>query len=137
MRRFLAPKWLALHVFIIAAVLVMLRLGLWQWHRAESSSGGIQNFAYAFQWPIFAIFAIVLWIRTMYEDLRREVSADEAGRPQQRVQAEVVRSGGMVIGVTTPIPSQEEVDADPEVAAWNARLAALNAAHAATESRRR
>jgi len=137
-RRFLAPKWLALHVFVIAAVLVMLRLGLWQWHRAESASGGIQNFAYAFQWPIFAVFAIVLWIRTMYEDLRHDKSAESPGQsPQQRVEADVVRGGGMVIGVTTPIPSQDEIDADPEVAAWNARLAALNAAHAATESRRR
>jgi hypothetical protein len=136
-RRFLAPKWLALHAVVIAAVLVMLRLGLWQWHRAESSSGGIQNFAYAFQWPIFAVFAIVLWIRTMHEDLRRGPSAHGADQPQQRLEADVVRGGGIVIGVQTPAPSQEEIDADPEVAAWNARLAALNAAHAAAESRRR
>jgi DNA-binding transcriptional regulator of glucitol operon len=64
-RRLLGPKWWLLHVFVLAAVLVMLRLGLWQWHRANSASGGIQNYAYAFQWPIFACFALFLWVRTL------------------------------------------------------------------------
>jgi len=141
MRRFLAPKWLALHVLVIAAVLVMLRLGLWQWHRAESASGGIQNYAYAFQWPLFAVFAIVLWIRTMYEDLQTRpangADGTEGKPPQQRVDADIVRRGGVVIGVTAPAASPAELEDDPEVAEWNARLAALNAAHAAAESRRR
>lgn len=138
MRRFLAPKWLALHVLVFAAVLVMLRLGLWQWHRAESASGGIQNFAYAFQWPLFAGFAIVLWIRTMYEDLHRQPTEDSSELPpQQRIDADIVRRGGVVIGVSAPTRSDTEIDDDPEVAEWNARLAALNAAHTAAESRRR
>lgn len=139
MRRFLAPKWLALHVFVFAAVLVMLRLGLWQWHRAQSASGGIQNYAYAFQWPLFAVFALVLWVRTMHEDLQRDgAPTPEAGLPpQQQVDADVVRRGGVVIGVSARAPAQETMDDDPEVAEWNARFAALNAAHAAAESRRR
>ena len=58
-RILLSPKWLAGHLFVIAAVLVMLRLGLWQWDRSQSGSGGIQNYAYAFQWPCFAVFTIV------------------------------------------------------------------------------
>lgn len=138
MRRFLAPKWLALHVLVFAAVYVMLRLGLWQWHRAESASGGIQNFAYAFQWPLFAVFAIVLWVRTMYEDLHRQPTEGSSELPpQQRVDADIVRRGGVVIGVSRPTPPSPDADDDPEVAEWNARLAALNAAHAAAESRRR
>jgi hypothetical protein len=138
MRRFLAPKWLALHVLVMAAVLVMLRLGLWQWHRAESASGGIQNFAYAFQWPLFAGFAIVLWVRTMYEDLHARAVDESTGNPAaHRFDSDVVRRGGVVIGITAPIASLAEMDDDPEVAEWNARLAALNAANAAAESRRR
>jgi len=141
MRRFLAPKWLALHVLVMAAVLVMLRLGLWQWHRAESASGGIQNYAYAFQWPLFAVFALVLWIRTMYEDLQTRptdgTDSTDGKPPQQRVDADIVRRGGVVIGVTAPTTSSAELQDDHEVAEWNARLAALNAAHAAAESRRR
>ena len=139
MRRFLAPKWLALHVFVFAAVYVMLRLGLWQWHRAESASGGIQNYAYAFQWPLFAVFALVLWVRTMHEDLQRQgVPRPEAGLPpQQQVDADVIRTGGVVSGVSAPTTPAAVDEDDPEVAEWNARLAALNAAHAAAESRRR
>lgn len=135
--RFLAPKWLALHVFVFAAVYVMLRLGLWQWHRAESATGGIQNYAYAFQWPLFAVFALVLWVRTMHEDLQRDgAPTPGAGLPpQQQVDADIIRAGGVVIGVSAPAPVAD--DDDPEVAEWNARLAALNAAHAAAESRRR
>ncbi|MBV9292014.1 MAG: hypothetical protein JO222_06155, partial [Frankiales bacterium] len=64
MRTVLQPKWWMVHLGVVAAVLVMLRLGLWQWHRATSASGGIQNYAYAFQWPLFAGFTIVLWVRT-------------------------------------------------------------------------
>ena len=138
MRRVLAPKWWGLHVGLVVIVLVMLRLGLWQWHRANSASGGIQNYAYAFQWPVFAILAIVLWFKTLQEEVRRDPDSSEDERPApQRAEADIVRRRGVVIGVQTtavPVPDAED---DPEVAAWNARLAALNAAHAAVEGRRR
>ena len=138
MRRVLAPKWWGLHIGVVAAVLVMLRLGLWQWHRAESASGGIQNYAYAFQWPLFAILAIVLWFKTLQYEVRRDPEAEEDDRPlPQRVDADIVRQHGVVIGVTTPTVPVPDHDEDPEVAAWNARLAALNAADAAVKSRRR
>lgn len=134
----LAPKWWALHVGVLVAVLVMLRLGLWQWHRANSPTGGIQNYAYAFQWPVFAVLAIVLWIKTLQEEVRRDPNATEDERPApQRAEADIIRRKGLVIGVSAPSSPASAVDDDPEVAAWNARLAALNAAHAATESRRR
>jgi len=138
MRRVLAPKWWALHVTVALAVLVMLRLGLWQWHRAESASGGIQNYAYAFQWPVFAVIAIVLWFKTLQIEVRRDPMAAEDDRPApQRAEAGIIHQPGVVIGIQTmhrPVPDADE---DPEVAAWNARLAALSAASAATESRRR
>lgn len=134
----LAPKWWALHVGLVVAVLVMLRLGEWQWHRANSSGGGIQNYAYAFQWPIFAVLAVVLWFKTLQEELRKDPDAGEENRPApQRAEADIVRQPGWVIGVRTAEVVVPDADEDPEVAAWNARLAALGAAHAAVESRRR
>jgi DNA-binding transcriptional regulator of glucitol operon len=136
MPRVLQPKWWALHVTVLVAVLVMLRLGLWQWHRASSPSGGIQNYAYAFQWPLFAIFAIVLWVKTLIEETHRDPDAQDDGGPAQRPHADIIRQPGVVIGVSAPAPTVSAED-DPEVAAWNARLAALNAAHSATQSRRR
>src|SRR5580698_5295445 len=73
----LSPKWWGLHLLAIFLVLLFLRLGLWQWHRAQSPSGGIQNYAYAAQWPIFAGFGIVLYWTTLQIEPHGE--ADESG----------------------------------------------------------
>ena len=133
----LAPKWWLLHLFVLVAVLGMLRLGLWQWHRAHSKSGGIQNFAYAFQWPLFAGFAIVLWVKTLMEEVRRpaDLPRGAVGPGVHATEADIVRQPGVRIGISTPAADVDEDD--PEVAAWNARFAALNARTAATDGRKR
>ena len=137
MRRVLTPKWCLAHLVLAAAVLTMLRLGLWQWDRAQSSTGGLQNYAYALQWPLFAVFAIVVYVKTMLEDVRQD-STSGGRQPRARAlppeQAGVMRQPGVRVGVATgPI---EIADDDEETLEWNARLAALNAAAEATESRR-
>jgi len=127
-------KWCLAHLVVLVAVLVMLRLGLWQWHRAESPTGGLQNYAYAFQWPLFAVFAIVVWVKTLIEEVRRDENAPRPQRSQALPpeQAGVMRQPGLRVGVTTP---RIEVDpADDELIAWNTRLAALNAAAASVEA---
>jgi hypothetical protein len=136
-RRLLAPKWWLLHLAVLLAVLGMLRLGLWQWHRANSATGGIQNYAYAFQWPLFALFAIFLWLRTLHEELHRPSGTARSFRPVAGLPDQPVsRADGVVVGLSTPFQA-EPADDDPELAAWNARLAALNAASDAVEGRRR
>jgi DNA-binding transcriptional regulator of glucitol operon len=129
-RILLSPKWLAGHLFVIAAVLVMLRLGLWQWHRSQSSSGGIQNYAYAFQWPCFAVFAIVLWVKTIRIELN-ESDDGEATTNGSRFAAgplpepDIKKGPGVRVGITTAAYEPDEDDA--EVAEYNAYLARLNA----------
>ncbi|HET6910650.1 MAG TPA: hypothetical protein VFH54_15055 [Mycobacteriales bacterium] len=137
MRRVFTPGWCLAHLVVLIAVLVMLRLGLWQWHRAESPTGGIQNYAYAFQWPLFAVFAIVVWIKTLIEETHRDPESPRHPRAQALPpeQAGIMRQPGVRVGVSTP---RVETDpADDELNEWNARLAALNAAAASVESRRR
>jgi hypothetical protein len=135
-RQVLRPKWWLLHVTVLAAVLAMLRLGLWQWHRANSPSGGIQNYAYAFQWPLFAVFALVLWGKTMLEEVRRDPNAVPiVPGPSASFTGEIVSQPGFRVGLSAPNP-EAEAD-DPELAAWNARLAALDAVTTAIESRGR
>lgn len=134
----LAPRWWVLHLFVFATVYAMLRLGLWQWHRAHSHSGGIQNYAYAFQWPLFAVFGIVLWVKTMQDEVRGRRGAElrhPAVADGATATAEIIRQPGVRVGISTPVVEVDEDD--PEVAAWNARLAALNAATAALDSRKR
>jgi DNA-binding transcriptional regulator of glucitol operon len=128
----LSPAWWAGHVFVIAAVLVMLRLGLWQWHRSQSNSGGVQNWAYAFQWPCFAVFAIVLWVKTIRLEM---TDPDEAAASTSRFAARslpepaITKGPGVRIGImTTPETMDED---DTEMAAYNDYLARLNARAAA------
>jgi hypothetical protein len=128
----LSPKWWGLHVGVVILSLVFLRLGLWQWHRAQSPSGGIQNYAYAFQWPLFTVFGLVLWWKT----LRIEVTgqSDETGaspRPLTRFNTpampppDISHRDGVRIGITTAaVPTDED---DEEVRIYNAYLAQLNA----------
>ena len=132
----LAPKWWLVHLLVAGAVYGMLRLGLWQWHRANSRTGGIQNYAYAFQWPLFAVFGIVLWVKTLQDEVRRPAGSDRRDPRTHHVapDATIIRQPGVRVGISTPVIEVDENDA--EVAAWNARLAALNAATAAAESRR-
>jgi hypothetical protein len=139
----LSPKWWGLHLFVIVMVLVFLRLGLWQWHRAQSPSGGIQNFAYAFQWPLFAAFGIVLWWKTLKIEVAGEADATgESPRPLSRLAAPALpepaieHRAGVRIGISTPAQPVDEDDI--EVNTYNAYLAKLNArAAAATNGRQR
>jgi hypothetical protein len=128
----LSPKWWGLHLLVVVMVLVFLRLGLWQWHRSQSPSGGIQNYAYAFQWPLFAVFGIVLWWKTLKIEVAGE--ADESGeapRPLTRFAAPplpevtIEHRDGIRVGIPTVAPPADEDD--DEVNTYNAYLAKLNA----------
>ena len=133
-RILLSPKWWVLHIFVIAAVLVMLRLGLWQWHRSQSGRGGIQNYAYAFQWPCFAVFAIVLWIKTIRIEIDGPVEGATSRLAAKPLPEPDIKKGpGVRIGIST---TPEPVDADDlEVATYNAYLAKLNARESALPRR--
>lgn len=136
----LSPRWWGVHLLVLATVLVMLRLGLWQWHRSQSPSGGIQNYAYAFQWPLFAVFTLGLWWKTLRIELAGQ--QDETGmseRPLSRLAArplpepEIEHRDGIRVGITTaPVETDDD---DEEVRIYNAYLARLNE-HAATVSSR-
>jgi DNA-binding transcriptional regulator of glucitol operon len=111
----LAPRWLALHVVVIAACVTMVLLGRWQWHVAHVHHGSVQNYAYAFQWWAFTVFAVFMWGRVMRDALHR--------RPLQQPPARVV---------PTPVTYRRYVmrtdrpdTSDPELAAYNAYLADL------------
>ena len=115
----------------------MLRLGLWQWHRAQSPSGGLQNYAYAFQWPLFAVFALGLWWKSMRIEAANQ-KAEETGEPVKPMAMSrlgavafpepVIRQReGVRVGISTDMTVDPEVD-DDEVRIYNAYLARLNGA---------
>ena len=114
--RFLvSPRWLGWHVFVVAAVAGMLALGDWQLHRAEAGNG--LSWAYTFEWPLFAVFAVVFWVKTIKDELHppQAPAAEEAELPA---------------GAARPVAGGEDApgdgEEDGELAAYNAYLARLH-----------
>jgi hypothetical protein len=73
----LRPKWLCWHAFAVLATLGMLWLGRWQLHRAES--GNELSWAYTVEWPLFAIFGLLFWARSLREEVRGRIQQPAAG----------------------------------------------------------
>jgi hypothetical protein len=114
------PKWLGWHAFVVCATLGMLWLGEWQFHRAES--GNALSWAYTFEWPVFAVFGVVFWGKTIYDEFHPSDPGmapyvdlpDGAGAPQVPGQP------------GTAMMLWEPQEADPDLDAYNAYLAQLN-----------
>jgi len=71
----LRPRWLAWHVFAVLATAGMLWLGDWQLRRALS--GNELSWAYTFEWPLFAIFAVYFWVKSLRDELRSTHGTDK------------------------------------------------------------
>ncbi len=131
--RFLVtPRWLAWHLLMVISFWGMLWLGDWQLHRALSGNG--LSWAYTFEWPLFACFAVVFWAKTIKDEFRIK----RGGTPGPGASTEDLPAGiGGVAGtagfagfravqVSTAEPTADE-DEDEELSAYNAYLARLNA----------
>lgn len=65
MRRFVfKPRWILGHFLVVAAALTCIRLADWQLSRAHITEA-LQNWGYAFQWPLFSIFFLIGWWRML------------------------------------------------------------------------
>jgi hypothetical protein len=115
----ITPRWLGWHVFVILSVLGMGWLGDWQLHRAES--GNSLSWAYTFEWPLFATFGVVFWVKT----IRDEVHPPDQAKPRDGF--------ALSCGIPAPPPGapraadggEEPATGDVELAPYNAYLARL------------
>ncbi|HEY8478997.1 MAG TPA: hypothetical protein VIL71_04110 [Spirillospora sp.] len=112
MRRFLTPGWLALHTLAIVLCTAFLGFGWWQFDRAQE--GNDRSWAYTFEWPIFAVFVVVMWVKMIRDERKGTEPAPEVIEEpaEAEVKQEIIRR-------------QEEED--PALAAYNRYLARLNA----------
>jgi hypothetical protein len=121
----ITPRWLAWHGFAVVAAWGMLWLGDWQFHRAEG--GNALSWAYTFEWPIFTIFGVVFWAKTIIDEWKKpaaEASADTALRATLARHKEDV---SLPTAAHTAVRSDYFDEAeDPELAAYNAYLAGLS-----------
>src|ERR1700735_1524162 len=65
-----------LHIVILIVVPAFLALCLWQVSRALS--GNSLSWAYVFEWPLFAAYAIYMWWRFVHEAAPEESPGDAA-----------------------------------------------------------
>lgn len=95
-------------MLVVLCCALFVRLGRWQWDRAQSPTGDWQNLGYALQWPLFAVVLVAAWIRFLWLEQHRK-TGDLASDPPPPA-------------VRHTIP---EDDPDDELAAYNAYLARL------------
>jgi cytochrome oxidase assembly protein ShyY1 len=106
--RLLRPSWLLMHVLLVVALYVMVRLGDWQWGRGEAT-GSLRNHSYGLEWWAFAVLTLVGWVKFCWDETSPAARDEEPAT--QTVRTTVV----------APVPAEE----DPELAAWNARFTEL------------
>jgi hypothetical protein len=119
------PRWLGWHAFAVFATIGMLWLGDWQFHRAES--GNALSWAYTFEWPIFAVFGIVFWAKTIRDEFKPPADPGEAADVDLPDGAGAQLSGlAAGAGPGDRDRGDSEEQDDPELAAYNAYLTRLN-----------
>ena len=105
-----STTWLGRYLLAVVVVVTFCFLGRWQWDRAMAQTGTIQNLLYAIEWWTFAVLVLAGLGRLMYDAV-----------VESRLPASVEA------GETAPQPGPDEPADDPELAAYNAYLAWLNA----------
>lgn len=108
MSRFLTRRWLLVHAALIVVCTAFGFLAWWQIGRA--AGGNALSWAYAFEWPLFALCAIALWIREIREELRKN-------GPLARVEEPPMES---------PFETDVTNDAAPATASGDDELSAYN-----------
>ena len=113
----LSRRAIKLHVVILIVVPAFLALCLWQVSRAVG--GNTLSWAYVFEWPLFAAYAIYMWWRFVHE-------AAEDTPPPATAGADPGGSNGSA-NSAAPVPEEtaQEKEEDKEMAAYNHYLAQL------------
>jgi hypothetical protein len=130
-RFLITPRWLGWHLLMVATFWGMLWLGDWQLHRALSGNG--LSWAYTFEWPLFAGFAVVFWARTIRDEFRIKRNGGVVPSDADAAAAASLPDG---LGTRQAEEPADDAGDDEELARYNAYLARLNAEVKGTHGKR-
>ncbi len=126
--RWLSGRAVSLHVAVLVLVPGCALAAWWQIGRAQD--GNQLSYVYSVMWPVFGLLGLYFWWLLIHTDY------DNVGlRGMRRQQAEAAAADGTpgvaaspvptTIGAEAPAPAADTDVDDPELAAYNARLAEL------------
>jgi hypothetical protein len=119
--RWLSRRAISLHAALLVFVPGCALAAWWQVTRAFDGNG--LSYLYSVEWPIFALVAVYFWWMLIHTDY--ETVGLKGLRRQQAMEAANREAGAAGEASPPPAPAPTvEVD-DPELAAYNARLAEL------------
>lgn len=124
----------AIHLTALVVVPGCLALGWWQVSRALG--GNNLSWAYAVEWPFFAVYGVYLWWRLVHEQPSAVTgAADHAATAADRAEPAPLSVPGAAAPAPPPTPvtaassavGDPEQQEDDELAAYNRYLAELAA----------
>ena len=124
--RWLSKRALSLHVAMLVVVSGCTVAALWQVNRAQD--GNTLSYFYSIMWPVFGLLGIYFWWLLLHTDYE-SVGLKGMRRSQALAGAVAPDAVSASSAPTTTVPEAPVVmsdDEDPELAAYNARLAELS-----------
>jgi hypothetical protein len=111
-RVWFSPRALKLHAVILVVVPAFMALCVWQIYRAVGGNG--LSWAYVFEWPLFAAYAIYMWWRFVHE------------KPEEPTEHSVAENGHASAAPLQEGPAEANAaQEEAELAAYNEYLARL------------
>ncbi|MDA8313665.1 MAG: hypothetical protein M0010_00575 [Actinomycetota bacterium] len=126
-QRWLSRRALILHLALLVWFPGCLVAFWWQVHRALG--GNALSYLYSVEWPAFAIAGVWVWWQLVHTE------PSPVGRPPHERLAGIAPArdagakvaGSPLAGAARPHPARRREEEDPELAAYNDRLARLAA----------
>lgn len=116
----LTARWLGLTAVALFLIVAFAALGYWQVLRGQE--GNARSWGYAFQWPLFALFVVYMWIRMAREEMHPQKDPGPTVRPRG---TDPLPAAAVTAGIALD-EDDDDPELDDELEAYNEWLNKLN-----------